>query len=224
MKYRPSVSLLTFFVSFLLASTAFAGNLANVPYTFSSRTTASASQVNDNFEALRAQVDDNANDIAVITGQVTKRINISLHAVDLYNGIAIRSRITLGLATLPDAVNAQIDFNFRVPDDYVAGTALVLELIWHSSTNVGAVDLRRNWGRRFRVGEASSINIYNDGTDPAAIDTAANGIGYIYKTDIPIGTTNVAGDYIGYGMYRVGSDSSTGAVYLDGMSIRYTAN
>lgn len=60
MKYQPGVFLFAFFVSFFIVSTALAGNLPSVPNTFSSGTTASASQVNANFEAVRAAVNDNA--------------------------------------------------------------------------------------------------------------------------------------------------------------------
>lgn len=52
---------LIFLASLLASSTTFAGNLASLPKTFSSGETALASEVNANFEALRFEVDDNAN-------------------------------------------------------------------------------------------------------------------------------------------------------------------
>jgi len=60
MKYGIGIIILTLFVSTVAQS----GNIANVPHNFTSGTPARASDVNDNFEALREQTDDNANRIA----------------------------------------------------------------------------------------------------------------------------------------------------------------
>jgi len=57
MKYGNWIFMLSLFVS----STALAGNLASVPNTFFSGGAVFASEVNENFEALRVEIDDNAN-------------------------------------------------------------------------------------------------------------------------------------------------------------------
>ena len=59
------------FFSLFVSSAVFAGNLPTMPNTFSAGTTASAAQVNANFEAARAAVDDNANNISTNVGDIT---------------------------------------------------------------------------------------------------------------------------------------------------------
>lgn len=67
MKYKIGI----FLLSLLVSTTVMAGNLPSVPNTFTSGTGASASEVNANFEALRAEVDDNANDVSTNITDIT---------------------------------------------------------------------------------------------------------------------------------------------------------
>ncbi len=71
MKYDTKVSIAALFFALFVSSAVFAGNLAAVPHPFSAGTTASAAQVNANFESARAALDDNANNITINTGDIT---------------------------------------------------------------------------------------------------------------------------------------------------------
>lgn len=92
-------------IALFLSSVATAGNLPSVTNTFGSGTPARASEVNQNFEDVRAEVDDNANNITSNTSNITANEgNITNNS----NGIANAAGNISALALLhyPHILNA----------------------------------------------------------------------------------------------------------------------
>lgn len=80
MKYGIGVFVLGLFVS----STAMAGNIADMPKVFASGDPARASEVNDNFNALRVEVDGNADDVTANGAAISANAGIiSGHTTDI---------------------------------------------------------------------------------------------------------------------------------------------
>ena len=75
-----------------VSTAAWSGNIASVPHTFAAGAAASASDVNENFEALRTQIDGNANDVSDVNTKADANaasiaaINEPKEYTEYYNG------------------------------------------------------------------------------------------------------------------------------------------
>lgn len=163
--------------------------------------------------------------------QITKWLNINVYGTNLPSNAttaAATSDASFGITSngpvyFPDTQaigQPQLNYDFIVPDDYVTGTAITLEIIWNvTGTAAGNVELRNNWGYYRRVGVAPT-NF--SATNPAAqVATALT-----YKTDMTLSSIFEPGDAIAHGIYRCvtcSTDTSTNPVILSGLRIRYTA-
>ena len=157
--------------------------------------------------------------------QVTKRIPISLYGVNLADAAVVgRGFGDSGAVVFPEAGLPQLDFNFTLPQDYVAGTDVVLEITWMSPGTVGTVGLLNNWGTIHRVG---AVAIDFNASSPLSVTLTAP-IELVRQTDLRLNSSTVLqpGDAISYGIFRnpaVPTDTSTDAVKINGLQIRYTA-
>ena len=159
----------------------------------------------------------------ICTGQVTKRFHINTHGTYFPStGATYVSPVTTGGSIdCIDSNSCQINFNFMVPDDNVDGNDLVLEVTWKSTGTSGAVSVFTNWGTRQRVGELSTTV---KGINGGAVDTSTSAVNTVFKSEITLqGTDFHAGDYITYGIFRLGGDTSVDNIIIGGLSVRYTA-
>lgn len=96
-----------FVISLFISSSVVAGNITDIPNTFSAGDTLTASGLNGNFEALRAQVDDNANDVTsnttAITGNTTA---IGTNASNITTNTSDIATNASGIATNAAAISA----------------------------------------------------------------------------------------------------------------------
>jgi len=149
MRYGTGVFVRAIFLS-TLSSAVFAGNLPSLPNTFSAGSTARAGEVNANFEAVRAEVDGNANDISTNANDISS--NASAISANTSSITALESKSpaigrflvpvanvsggtadinTLNnTARLPDAETTTVYGNsFGKPSDYVSGDITLSAII-----------------------------------------------------------------------------------------------
>ena len=155
----------------------------------------------------------------VCSGTTTKRIFINTYGVLLDGSAKFGAGFTTsGSIIFPGAGDPQVNYNFMVPKDHVAGTNLVLEVVWRSTGQNGVVVIRNNWGTRHRIG-TTALN-FNASTGPG-IDTSAFKVETVFVSNNTFsGSSFAAGDYVSHGIFR--RDSETDDIVIGGISIRYT--
>jgi len=149
-----------------------------------------------------------------------KTLNLSVFAMRPSAGtIAERDGMRL-----PEASGVpQLDMNFTLPSDYVAGTDFSIRVSWKTTTAVGTVAINTNFGRTWRTGDIQFTFFPPDPVDP---DTATAAVGATFTEDFTvISTAFQAGDHITFGIYRssANNDTSTADVDVVGALVEYTA-
>lgn len=168
--------------------------------------------------AIRAISETGAPTCEPISSNATKYININCYGTNLRSGATTTYGFgDDGAIILPDS-GGSVDFSFTVPYDYVTGTAMYLDVIWHSqSAGTGTVNLRNNWGSRLEVGGSVVGFNLSDPADPTVTDPANT---HVTTWTFP-STLLAVGDAIAYGIFR-STDTYTGGIVIGGMRIRYT--
>lgn len=129
-------------------------------------------------------------------------------------GVLFPDSSTSGLPTL--------DYSFVLPEDYAAGTAVVVEVLWMSPGTTGEVDLRHFWGMVYRPDSTPSALLPLN-PPPTVLDGGQPR--RIHKAEFPLqaGQPLAPGDAVTHGIMRNVGDSSTDPVYIGGLRVRYTA-
>ena len=171
--------------SFIVVSSVFAGNLT-IPNTFTAGTTAVAADVNDNFSAVKAEVDDNAADVLtnasntssnsdaifIITNDISV-INQELTSIDT-SAVDVADRVTIleqSVTSLSNTVSKLTEYINTFGCQVVTKTA-----VFNPTTNMGVFTIGNgilqfdtDWSRA----STTSIYLYNDQANVAGVASTA---------------------------------------------------
>ena len=205
-KIKFSLGQVAAMLAIALMGTAVIGYASSVttPHTFTAGTTISASEMNNNFAAIKAAVDDNDSRITSLTTGMGR--------------IFLPAPSSTGTFELPNGVSTSVNFSVGKPDDYTSGTMTINVLL----SGCGGQDIRVTLHARQRViGVNSSLivlPIWSTFSMPANPSTIQF---YIAEHT---GSSSGFGDFLEINFARDGGDAAdtcTGSAYLRGVIVEY---
>lgn len=152
--------------------------------------------------------------------------SVSLDGVTYGTGVtyvAVNSRHVV--AQFPDATDAFIIGGIQIPENYITGTDIEIEVLWSASATTGNV--RFNVGLTEITSGTYDLDLANDNVTYSGIATyAAPGtVDLLMRNTVTISGTNfVAGDVTNILMARKGldgADTMTGNLWVIGFLIKF---
>lgn len=159
-----------------------------------------------------------------------REIPLSVYSILAKNGAALDdgSDVESGVS-LPDTGFPSFAFNFTVPQDYIAGTVVYIDLLWSTVDTSCSIEVRKNSFSRARAGTAhpptTTLTGFNGLPDDVLQAGSVSKVPSVATLSIqPSNVTLQPGDSVMIGMFRFGAsvkDTCSSAFRIQGIKVRY---
>lgn len=159
-----------------------------------------------------------------------REVSLSVYSMVTANGAAfsLDNDENSGVI-LPETGLPSIGFNFTIPQDYIPGTAVYIDLLWNTGDTSCTIEFRKNSFSRARAGTAHTTTTTLSGFTGLPDDVLQAGpVGKVPTVATlsiqPSDTSLQPGDAVMISMFRFGAsvkDTCTSAFRIQGIKVRY---